>query len=103
MIDLITEFIGTFVFLYVILNSGNANNALFVAVPVAIALAAVILFGYGSSATHFNPAVSTMMFVAGKMSLENYIGYIVAQILGGLVALLFFSYTPIGKKLIGKK
>jgi aquaporin Z len=96
MLDLITEFIGTFIFLSVVISSGQA-------IPIGLTLAAVILFGAGSSATHFNPAISTMMMVAGKMPLETYAGYVIAQILGGLCALLFFNYTPVGKKLIGKK
>jgi len=79
MMAVLTEFIGTFIFLSVILSTGQA-------VPIAIALAAVIYFGQGG---HFNPAVSTMILAKGGISMETYIAYVVAQILGGLVALFW--------------
>jgi aquaporin Z len=86
MFDFIVEFIGTFIFLSVILTTGQA-------IPIGLALAAAIYFGGKISGGHFNPAVSTMMVVKGSISVERYIGYIVAQVLGGLVALMFFNAT----------
>jgi hypothetical protein len=50
MIKYIIEFIGTFIFLSVIMMKPEA-------IPIGIALAAVIFFGGG----HYNPAVSVMM------------------------------------------
>lgn len=82
MFDLLVEFIGTFIFLSVILTTGEA-------IPIALALAAVIFFGGKVSGGHFNPAVSTMMLMNRKLSVEQFVGYVVAQVLGGLVALWF--------------
>ena len=86
MFDLIVEFVGTFIFLSVILTTGQA-------IPIGLALAAAIYFGGKVSGGHFNPAVSTMMAVKGSISIEKYIGYVVAQVLGGIVALMFYNAT----------
>lgn len=95
MFDLITEFIGTFIFLSVILATGEA-------IPIGIALATAIFFGGRISGGHFNPAVSTMMMANGKLNATQYVGYVVAQILGGLVALWFFNSAS-GQKMFRKK
>jgi len=82
-VNYLVEFIGTFVFLYIILESSKFG----IVQPFVIAtglLAAVLLFG-GVSGGHFNPAVTTMMWAKGDSSIEP-IGYIIAQIAGGLVA-----------------
>ena len=86
MLAVVTEFIGTFVFLTVILTTGQAF-------PIGLALAAVIYFGGATSGGHFNPAVSTMMLAKGAISMETWITYVIAQVLGGLVALLWYKST----------
>lgn len=86
----LTEFVGTFVFLSVILTTGQAF-------PIGLALAVAIYFGGSVSGGHFNPAVSTMMLVKGAINMETWIGYVIAQVLGGLVALLWFK-SATGKK-----
>jgi aquaporin Z len=47
------------------------------------------------SGGNFNPAVSVMMAVAGKLPIQDLAGYISAQILGGLAA--FVLYSQLGK------
>ena len=79
---IIVEFIGTFIFLSVILSSGEA-------IPIGVALTAVILFGGNISGGHYNPAVSTMMLLKDSINLTDYSGYIVAQLLGGIAAYYF--------------
>ncbi len=91
MFDLIVEFLGTFFFLSVIIVTGQA-------VPIGLALLTAIYFGGHISGGHFNPAVSTMMFAKGAIRLDQYIGYVVAQVLGGLVALMFYNATKTVKK-----
>jgi aquaporin Z len=75
----LVEFLGTMFFLYVIIATGNAF-------AIGAALALVIYLGGKISGGDFNPAVSVMMVVAGKQPKEELIGYILAQILGGLAA-----------------
>jgi aquaporin Z len=85
----LTELIGSFFFIGTILMSGEA-------LPVAVALLAAIYFGGKVSGGHFNPAVSTAMLAKGTISFRTWLGYVIAQILGGLVALawvLFASKT----------
>lgn len=88
MINYIVEFLGTFVFLYIILQSGGYGNLQPIVVSIGL-LAAILLFG-SVSGGHFNPAVTAMMYANQdpKVAMPaDAIGYIVAQVLGGLVAL----------------
>jgi glycerol uptake facilitator-like aquaporin len=78
------EFLGTFIFLFVILQQGQP-------IPIAVALLAVI-YAFGSiSGGHFNPAVTVMMGVHQKISTEDAAVYIVAQILGGILAVIVYK------------
>jgi glycerol uptake facilitator-like aquaporin len=81
-----TEFIGTFIFLSVILKTGDA-------LAIGIALASVIYFGGKISGGNFNPAVSFMMLLSNKMDITTFMAFVVAQLLGGTAALIFHSYT----------
>ena len=80
----LAEFIGTLVFVSVILVTGN---------PWAIgaALALVIFLTASISGGHMNPAVSLVMAASGTLSTTDVIPYIVAQISGGLLALAIFK------------
>lgn len=82
----LVEFIGTFIFLSVILTSGEAF-------PIGLALTTVIFFGGKVSGGNYNPAVSTMMFLKQKLNTPDYVGYVIAQILGGVSAYLFNEYV----------
>ncbi len=79
------ELVGTLIFLYVILASGGD------AISIGVALAAVILFGGKLSGGHFNPAVSIMMFFNNKLGVSKLIVYIIAQVLGGILALWIYN------------
>ena len=73
------EFVGTLFFLYVIMATGK---------PLAIgaALVVAILLGGPISGGHFNPAVTVMMAAAKKLSMNDVLPYVLAQVAGGLVA-----------------
>ena len=87
MINYIVEFIGTFIFLSVILREGQA-------IPIAIALASVIYFGGSISGGHFNPAVSVMAYLNNSLSVTDLPFYIIVQLAGGVAALMFYkNYT----------
>ena len=77
---LLAEFLGTLLFLYVILATGDA-------VAIGLGLMASIFILGKKSGGHFNPAVSVMMAMAGKMNMKDLAPYVVAQIAGGLAAL----------------
>lgn len=80
----LAEFSGTLFFIYIILATGN---------PLAIgaALALVILLTANISGGHINPAVTIAMASYGKIDTTEIIPYILAQIMGGLVALEIFQ------------
>jgi aquaporin Z len=80
------ELIGTFIFLSVILSQGQA-------LPIGLALAAVIYFGGSISGGNFNPAVSIMQYMDGQLTAMMTIIYILAQVLGGIMALYFYKAT----------
>lgn len=76
---ILVEFIGTLFFLYVVIATGNA-------LAIGAALAVAVMIGGPISGGHFNPAISIMMTVAGKLSKKDVVPYIIAQIAGGLAA-----------------
>ena len=81
---LLAEFLGTMFFLYVILATGDA-----VAIGLALMIAIFILGKV--SGGNFNPAVSVMLAMAGKLSMKDLAPYVVAQVLGGLAALELYK------------
>ena len=82
---ILVEFIGTLVFLFVILATGH-----FAAIGAILAL--VIYLGGPVSGGNFNPAVTVMMVVAKKQKMNTLLPYIVAQLAGGILALGLFKY-----------
>ena len=91
---LLSEFLGTFWLVF-----GGCGSAVFAAafpelgigfLGVAFAFGLTVLtMAYavgGISGGHFNPAVSVGLSVAGKFSASNLAPYIVAQVLGAIVA-----------------
>ena len=85
-LSILTEFIGTFVFLTVILKTNDA-------LAIGLTLAGVIYFGGKVSGGNYNPAVSYMMYLNKKLDLSKFLLYILAQIVGASSALLFHNYT----------
>ena len=77
---LFAEFIGTFVFLFVIITTGNAWL-----IGLTLALVIVVLGKF--SGGHFNPAVTVMMVLGNKQPKADLVPYIIAQILGAVLAL----------------
>lgn len=82
---LFVEFVGTFIFISVILRYATKDWGAF---AIGAALAVVILFGGYASGGHFNPAVSLAMYVANNIPLTKLVGYIVVQLLGGYCAFM---------------
>jgi aquaporin Z len=91
MFDIIIEFLGTFIFILSILISHKYPEY---AIPVitGLVLIAVMFIGVVTSGGHFNPAVSTAMLLNGTISLEKFVIYITAQMMGAIAAILFYNY-----------
>ena len=87
---IIAEFLGNLFFLSIILNVVNDSSVGVIAIAVGL-LAAIYLAG-GVSGGHFNPAVSIMMFMKGKLPADLTILYIIAQVIGAMSALLLNNF-----------
>ena len=81
----LAEFLGTLLLVVTILASGGY----FVAVGAALAVA-IYLTG-SISGGHINPAVSLAMYVSKKLSFEDLLGYVFAQLLGGVSSVYLYS------------
>lgn len=84
MLAYLVEFLGTFLFLSVIVATGQP-------ILIALALLVVIMLGAGISGGHFNPVISLIFYVKGALTPQDLAGYIVAQVLGGLGALSVYN------------
>ena len=94
----LAEVFGTFVLVFSVIGAALfathvkdgsmfADGAGVVGVALALGLG-VLIAAYtvgGISGGHFNPAVTLGLAVAGKFAWKDVIGYIVAQIIGGLI------------------
>jgi aquaporin Z len=84
---LVVEFVGTF---FLVFTVGMALATAGTLAPLAIgAVLMVMVFAGGHvSGGHYNPAVSTAVYVRGKMTQNEYGAYVVVQVLAGVVAAL---------------
>jgi aquaporin Z len=84
---LLTEFVGTFLFLTVIALSGPIGPL----APLAIggALMVMVYMGGHVSGAHYNPAVSLAVFLRGKIGSIELITYWVAQLVAAALAFVF--------------
>ena len=82
----IAEFVGTCVLVLVACGVAVVTGANVVATSLAFGLVIVAMaYSIGNvSGCHINPAVSLAMLITGRLSIRDFIGYVVAQILGAL-------------------
>jgi len=88
---LLAEIIGTFVFLSAILAWGEP-------IPIVVGLLAAI-YAFGKvSGGHFNSAISFMMYLKGDINATKFVAYVIAQLLGATIALLWWKNTIASNK-----
>ena len=87
MIKYVVEFIGTFIFLSVIL--ATAGKSVLAPLLIGLALTSAIAFGGDISGGHFNPAVSAMMALNKSLPMADLLPYVIVQLLGGAAAQYF--------------
>ncbi|MGE0005912.1 MAG: aquaporin Z [Parvibaculaceae bacterium] len=95
---LVAELIGTFTLVAAVLGAalvsfsalGGGSGILGVAIAVGLAVV-VMAYALGPiSGGHFNPAVTLGLWSAGRFDTKDIVPYIVAQLVGGFLAALFF-------------
>ena len=84
---LVVEFIGTF-FLVFTVGMAVANAGVLAPLAIGSALMVMIFAGGHVSGAHYNPAVSTAVLLRGKMDQNEYVAYLIAQVLAGVIAAL---------------
>lgn len=96
---LAVEFIGMFLFVFTVgMATESANHSGAVLAPIAIgSLLMVMVFAGGHvSGGHYNPAVSTAVFLRGKIKANEYGAYVVTQFVAAVLAGLLV--TAVGGK-----
>lgn len=78
------EFFGTIILLFIIIATEN---------PLAIgaALSIIVYFGGPISGGDYNPAVTLLMVLSGKLPREELIPYIIAQVAAAIVVSVIYS------------
>jgi aquaporin Z len=98
--ELGAEFIGTFMLVSAVCGAAlfSAPSAGLIAVAFAVGLSVLTMaYAVGHiSGGHFNPAVTCGLIVAGRFKAEKAIGYIIAQVLGGVAAAAIFKVVLAG-------
>ena len=94
----IAEFVGTFALIFIGAGAGALDVGGLVGVSFAFGLVIVAFaYSYGRiSGTHLNPAVTIAMLVNRKIEAINAGGYIIAQLLGAIVAGFFLRFLLSG-------
>ena len=96
----ICEFIGTAVLVLFGCGTAVVSGGDLVATAIAFGLSIIAMaYVIGSiSGCHVNPAVSLAMLVSGKMNWKDFIGYVIAQILGAFAGagILYFVLSSTG-------
>ena len=97
-IKLISETIGTLFLLLIVVGSGimgenltENKGVVLLANSIATAFGLIVLiwtFGPYSGA-HFNPAVSIVMMLLGKLTKQDMFFYVLCQLIGGVLGVIF--------------
>ena len=83
-LGILVEFLGTFIFLSVILATSNPW-------AIGLTLAILIFLGISVSGGHYNPAVTSMMLYNRGIAMDSAVGFIVAQIVAGIFAAIVYK------------
>ena len=99
MAALIAEFVGTFALVFIgagaIISGGLGPGPTLVAIALAHGFTIAVMGSATGhiSGGHLNPAVTVAMILTGRIDAPKGLGYIVAQVLGAVVAALIVSVS----------
>lgn len=101
---LVAELIGTFVLTYIVLAVSKSNLGLpyFVSIAVGLTLAIMVLVIGATSGSHINPAVTVGLWSVKKIETIKAIFYIIAQLMGAILAWKLFMYFANGSVPVAK-
>ena len=97
-IKLISETTGTLFLLLIVVGSGimgenltENKGVVLLANSIATAFGLIVLiWTFGSySGAHFNPAVSFVMMLLGKLTKQDMLFYVICQLIGGVLGVIF--------------
>ena len=104
----VAEFIGTLVLVLFACGVAAKTGCLvpeagYVATALAFGLVIVAMaYSIGNvSGCHINPAVSIAMLVSGKMSVKDFIGYVIAQFAGAIAGAAILMYIMGSSEALG--
>ena len=100
---LAAEFIGMFLFVFTVgmaTEPGNKAGAILAPIAIGSLLMVIVFAGGHVSGGHYNPAVSTAVFLRGKMKANEYGAYMVAQFVAAVLAGLVVNAVG-GKEVAG--
>src|SRR4029077_13027622 len=84
---LLTEFVGTFIFLSAIALSGPTGPL--APLVIGVALTAMVYMGGHVSGAHYNPAVSFGLFLRKVIAVRTMLMYWITQLVAGSLAFVF--------------
>lgn len=98
---LAVEFIGMFLFVFTVgmaTESANRSGAVLAPIAIGSVLMVIVFAGGHVSGGHYNPAVSTAVFIRGKIKAHEYGAYVVTQfvaaVLAGLLVTAVGAFNP---------
>jgi aquaporin Z len=86
---LAVEFIGMFMFVFTVgmaTESANKSGAILAPLAIGSVLMVLVFAGGHVSGGHYNPAVSTAVFLRGKIQSNEYLAYIATQFVAAALA-----------------
>ncbi len=90
----LTEFIGTF-FLVLTVCLSVLTGAPLAGLAIGASLMVMVYMGGHISGGHYNPAVSLAVLLRGKLAVQEFVLYVVAQLAGALTA-AFLAHVILG-------
>ena len=86
---LAVEFIGMFLFVFTVgmaTESANKSGAILAPIAIGSVLMVIVFAGGYVSGGHYNPAVSTAVWIRGKIKANEYVPYMVTQFAAAVLA-----------------
>jgi len=85
---LVVEFIGTFFLVFTVCTAISATGTAVAPLAIGSVLMVMVYAGGHISGGHYNPAVSTAVFVRGKLDASDFGPYVGTQLVAGVIAAL---------------